>query len=442
MQSELRIFPREGGEIQRVHLVRPDDWSALDFLTPTPTADAFHCFHKIYHQFLVPSAPHLFGKLVLFTLPEGVSLPASWARKFAGRVDDPLTAAAMMLRRDVKIGGEQVTFRSREAQALWQELERRGCLAVVRGEKSHTQIIPIGSRAGYLTESEGEMKVNSSFFVMDPIDCATPYDHVGTPFGLMVKDGEVASPPLFSREALVVRQDGTVSVEYPDLRRLAVCVGGRVFIHGRNAVFYTRPKHCRIPFGRKGLVIIGRRVAAVCRGGEEIPTSGFVLCPKGRCSVRVGESVSYAGMEDVAFALQVGNSIVRDGVKTEEFRSPFYDLRDGNSTPFPPSMYPLDYKGARAARVALGADSEGKPMILWAEGSAKLGHTPGTDSCGASLSEMAEMCAELGMVNGINLDGGGSAQILLKDRRSLWISDRSPDFSEAQRPVPMGLVVR
>ncbi len=38
--------------------------------------------------------------------------------------------------------------------------------------------------------------------------------------------------------------------------------------------------------------------------------------------------------------------------------------------------------------------------------------------------------------------GGGSAQILLHDRRTLRISDRQPDDSDAERPVPMGLIVR
>ena len=82
-------------------------------------------------------------------------------------------------------------------------------------------------------------------------------------------------------------------------------------------------------------------------------------------------------------------------------------------------------------------------MLLWAEGVGKLGYTKGQDSCGASLSEMAEICSEVGMVNAVNLDGGGSAQILLENRRSLLISDRKrTDHSEAERPVPLGLVVR
>jgi exopolysaccharide biosynthesis protein len=49
----------------------------------------------------------------------------------------------------------------------------------------------------------------------------------------------------------------------------------------------------------------------------------------------------------------------------------------------------------------------------------------------------------MGMVHAVNLDGGGSAQILLRNQRSLEISDRNrEDHSQAERPIPLGLIVR
>jgi exopolysaccharide biosynthesis protein len=80
-------------------------------------------------------------------------------------------------------------------------------------------------------------------------------------------------------------------------------------------------------------------------------------------------------------------------------------------------------------------------MVLWAEGAPKVGYTPGRDSCGASLFEMAELCALAGMVNAVNLDGGGSAQLLLGEKRCLGISDRKSDGTEAERPIPLALAV-
>ena len=82
------------------------------------------------------------------------------------------------------------------------------------------------------------------------------------------------------------------------------------------------------------------------------------------------------------------------------------------------------------------------PMIIWAEGAGKYGHEKGKESNGVSLKEMSEICQMADMHNGINLDGGGSAQILLKNSRKLKISDRDRySFIEKERAVPIGLVI-
>ncbi len=79
-------------------------------------------------------------------------------------------------------------------------------------------------------------------------------------------------------------------------------------------------------------------------------------------------------------------------------------------------------------------------MILWLEGAGKYGHAPGLDSCGATLNESADIAEQFGMVNAIHLDGGGSAEILLKGKRSLSVSDRDPQsFAEKERAVSMAL---
>lgn len=359
---------------------------------------------------------------------------------------DDLSAAAAALKQGVKIVKGKPQFRDEQVKAFWQALENRDCIRIVGGKLPTTQFIPVGNAPGFLTDAEpdAKMKVNASFFIMDPIDCATIFDHVGTCLGLMVKDGNVLNPPLYRREALLVRKDGSVTVAEPDLWGMDMEIGGNCYRHGKNAVIYTRPERSRTPRNSgKQLVIVGSRVAAVTEEGSvPIPASGFVLCPGGECHAKPGDAVVYHGLEDVAFGIQVGNSSVRDGVKTERFRSRFYNIRHLEPVPFPPSLYPMNFRGGRAARIALGADAEGKPMFLWVEGAPKLGYVPGRHSRGASLADMADICADFGMVNAVNLDGGGSAQILLGNVRSLEISDRNLDFSESERPVPNALIVK
>ena len=446
MNSQIHMFSYPNGERQRVQLVRLDSWEELNYLVPAASDRALDCFSEVYRKFLVPAAPWVFGSLVLFRLPDGVKMPYPFDTRCYGRVSDPLTAAAIGLGKNLRIRGGKIRFRDAATEAFWKELKERDCVRVVQGRLPFTRIIPVGHEAGFLSETEEDarLKVNGSFFTMDPFDCATAYDRIGRPFGLFVKDGTVERPPLFSREALLVGKDGTVRVGRPELKDLSLRIGDHTFLHGRNARFYSRPDWARTPPGRgTRLVIVGRQVVGVRRGGcVPIPGAGFVLCTDENISVDPGEAVVYGGMEDIRFGIQVGNSIVRNGEKTEAFRSRFFNVRGINRIAFPPCLYPLDFRNDRAARIAIGADRDGKPMLLWAEGAAKIGHIPGEGSCGATLADMARICSELGMINGVNLDGGGSAQILMNNNRSLQISDRAEDGTETERPVPMGLIVR
>lgn len=447
MQSEVRTFSYPNGEIQRVQLVCWENWQQLAFWKPAYSEASLGCFERIYRQFLVPACPWLFGNMVMFRLPEDMAVPFPYDTAQFGQLCEPLTAAAAALKQGVRFRGKQPVFRDKATETFYRELESRNCLYVVRGKLPVTTIIPVGNLSGFLTETAktAPMKVNASFFIMDRFDCATVHDHIGISLGLQVRNGNVENPPLYQREALLVKKDGTVLVAMPELKDMTIRIGSEVYIPGKNAAVYTRPRHFRTPkTGKKQLVIIGCRVAAVVKqGGVTVPASGFVLCPEGECRAEPGDSVTYHGMEDVAFGIQVGNSILRNGTKTEKFHSRFYNIRHLQPVPYPPSLYPMNFRKDRAARMALGADGDGKPILLWAEGAGKLRYIPGKDSCGASLSEMADICAEVGMVNAINLDGGGSAQILLENRRSLKISDRKEtDNSECERPVPLGLILQ
>ena len=446
MESEIRVFSYPNGELQRVQLVRLPRWQDLSFLQLPGSREALDCFADIYRKYLVPACPWLFGNMIMFRLPEDVTVTFPATDSAWGAVADRHTAAAILFQGDVWFLRGKPRFRSKEAETLYRELERRDCLRLVRGRLPVTISIPVEDICGYLTDTspEARLKVNASFFIMDRFDCATVYDHVGTPLGLCVKDGVITNPPLYGREALLVGYDGKVWIEAPRLEDLALEIRGEIFRPGKNARVYTRPKRSRTPRSKdKKLIIIGCRVAAVHTGGSApIPASGFVLCVPPESLVQPGDSVIYQGLENVLFGIQVGNSIICNGEKTLSFRSRFYNIRHLEPVPYPPSLYPMNFDKARAARIALGADEMGKPMLLWAEGAGKNRYIPGEDSCGASLKEMADICADVGMVNAVNLDGGGSAQILVNNSRSLKISDRKKsDNSEEERPVPLALMI-
>ncbi len=442
--SSIRTIRYPNGEIQRIQTVIFERWEQAEFYTPAYSERSFPLLCDLYKNYIIPRCPWIFGQLVLFRLPDDLPVPFPMDTARFGTVADPLSTAAIAFRRAVTIIGGKPVFTDRRVHRFWSELEARNCIRILSGYLPNTTILPVRNSCGFLSEAAVPALVNSSFFTMDRFDCPSVYDAIGIPLGLQVRDGCVLSPPQYDREALLVKKNGSVSIAIPKLTDLNITVGDLFLDPGKNAAVYARPAFRKSPaHDGVDLIIIGTRVAAVHSGGSShVPASGFVLSLPGKCRVMPGETVVYHGLEDILFGIQVGNSVVINGEKTEHFRSPFYNIRRLWSTSYPPSLYPLDYQRDRAPRIALGEDGSGRPMLVWAEGAGKLHYTPGKDSCGASLSEMAELCSSLGMVNGVNLDGGGSAQILLDGQRSLLISDRKPDNSEAERAVPAAIMFR
>ena len=98
MYSEIKTYTYPNGDIQRVQLVRWDNWSNLDFLNLSYSENALTCFSNIYRNFLVPSAPWLFGNLIMFHIPADVEVPFSWETGRYGAVADRLTVAAAAIK--------------------------------------------------------------------------------------------------------------------------------------------------------------------------------------------------------------------------------------------------------------------------------------------------------------------------------------------------------
>ena len=81
-------------------------------------------------------------------------------------------------------------------------------------------------------------------------------------------------------------------------------------------------------------------------------------------------------------------------------------------------------------RTAIGYTADGKMIILVVQGRMK-----GLAE-GATLPQLAEMMLDLGCVEAMNLDGGGSSCMLVNGKETIMPSDK-----EGQRPVPAVLTI-
>ena len=81
-------------------------------------------------------------------------------------------------------------------------------------------------------------------------------------------------------------------------------------------------------------------------------------------------------------------------------------------------------------RTAMGYTADGKLIVLAVEG-----RNPGIAE-GATLEQLGQMLKQMGCIEGLNLDGGGSSCLLINGKPTIKPSDK-----EGQRPVPAVFVV-
>ncbi|MBR2826816.1 MAG: phosphodiester glycosidase family protein [Erysipelotrichaceae bacterium] len=444
MKNTIKTYAYENGEKQRVQIVQPDSWDSLNFVMPPFSHAAFANLADLYDKYIVRKYSLVFGTVILFYLPEDIEFEYREYDEDHGFIYDKLTALTLIFRNSISVDGNAIRFNDEKAARLYSMLEERRCLRVMKGRLTTLTILPVGRTIGFLSDLPGvALKTNSSFFTMDLPDISTAYDRIGTPIGMYVKDGNVVYPPMHDRDILTVDESGNVSIRQQSDFRIRYMID-RIIFHEHNSMIYARPSCQMTPKGGHDIVVVNNEVIAIKPGGNTpVPSGGYVIKTNYVITSFTDRKVKYGKLNDVAFAVQCGNSVIVNGERQRGFTSPFYDIRKPWMVSFPPSLYPLNFYKDRAPRMIIGADKKNDPLIIWIEGAGKFGYEKYVDSCGASLNESELICERLGVHNAVHLDGGGSAQILYHDKRYLKLSDRSSkDFREMERGVPLAIYVK
>jgi Phosphodiester glycosidase len=296
----------------------------------------------------------------------------------------------------------------------------------------------------------------------------------GDPIGVVISDGRLVSEPLEGRSALLVPRDpaappvvrtlqfdGRVDasgrsriVDGVDrLRGFIPACGGRggdtpterpngtlVCHDASELIAYDRRFGHRTRPARTGVEVTVRHGVAtsVSRGGSTtIPSHGVVLSGSGdaasflrrvRPRETVGVDLSFAAdgqpivAGDYAAALSGGPRVLRDGQADIQAAAEGYE---------PPNDPGWAHRIAdRNPRTMAGVDDAGRLIMATVDG-----RQPGY-SVGLSYVEGAALMRALGARDAINLDGGGSATMVVRGRVV-----NSPSDDEGERPVADALAV-
>jgi len=152
------------------------------------------------------------------------------------------------------------------------------------------------------------------------------------------------------------------------------------------------------------------------------------VAPRARLPARRPGKVAIVARDALCTAprgdlLQAGPLLVRGGEPTR-----FGDGLDPEGFSAGAAQFDSDIGDGRHPRAALAVTGDGRLLALACDGRAR-------DDAGLTLAELAELLAELGAVDAMNLDGGGSTSLVCGGTL------RNVPRSAFETPVPGGRAI-
>jgi exopolysaccharide biosynthesis protein len=231
----------------------------------------------------------------------------------------------------------------------------------------------------------------------------------GDPLGLLIKNHELISSPLYSRASFGINQNGKAIIGHPEFQGELITSGGKIKIDGINqitnadkSILYTKHfiKVQATKRGRIHLVIENKKLVHVTRRAVTIPENGFVMTISPENHPWIVEL-----KPNTTFMLNYGLSQPWNKIKLAIGGGPRLlekgDIPNLKKEHFNPSFFTQ-----RAPRTAVGIDERGNLILIVADGRQK-------HSKGFTLKELATCMKELGAFDAVNLDGGGSTGLTL-----------------------------
>lgn len=260
----------------------------------------------------------------------------------------------------------------------------------------------------------------------------------GQPLGLLMIGGELLSGPIYGRTALAWGPTGpsiidraaiSAVLEMPDGQSVDVDGFNQprqddqivVYTDRYGATTRTEPKAGALEI----MIDEAGRVVGSGTGNGMIPAGGYVISATGAAADWLGSNLSMGSL----VKLRVPLSEYLDGASHVLGAGP--RLLEGGQVKVnaEAERFQPDVAQGRAPRTAVGVTPGGKWLLVTVDG------RDSGRSVGLTLTELAGLMKELGAVDALNLDGGGSTTIYARGA----VLNRPSDGSE--RPVSNALAV-
>lgn len=257
----------------------------------------------------------------------------------------------------------------------------------------------------------------------------------GEPQGTLIFNQTLLSRTMLDRPSLWIKRDGGayIKVEKP-AASVRLDDGSVIHLQAVNEIakrdritLYTDqygPRTRSYPDPSRWEIAVNRDdvVVGEGHGNIAIPDGGYVLSGQGKGYFQLKNAIGFGQELQLQYAF---NPEVQHAIGGGPML-----LHNGQVQGVPQAQrFQGDVLWGRAPRSAVGMTHDGKYMLVTIDG-----RRPGY-SVGATLSELAYTMKELGAVDALNLDGGGSTTMVVRNR----VINRPSDGWE--RPVSTALLV-
>lgn len=319
---------------------------------------------------------------------------------------------------------------------------------------------------------------NSVFFLNFPEEYPFYYTVMNAPVGLLVHEGEIYQPPLLKRGCLYYEK-GKAHIDIFSLKNVEIelpdgsCWKYRKEKDPGEYIFESdNDRECRIysPFrmvhhdktpasNNVEITVVSNQMVEVnSTGGNPVPQNGFVMSLREenidwksfshfKVYFKVRKNGQYIYPDN---ALSCGPVLLNNG---QQLPADFFDIRKqlnnevsenflpfvegANYKPLVPTRFPHVASEVRAPRTFIGIKNE-EVFLFVVDGRSTEEH-----SIGMTLREESFFLSLLGCKNGLNLDGGGSTVLWVREKKGALghIVNLPSDKGHQERLMPVPIVL-
>jgi len=252
------------------------------------------------------------------------------------------------------------------------------------------------------------------------------------PIGFLLDDDEILSAPFASRATLAVEFFGRYHFLNPEIELLLKTSSGNYAINGINRSVYNHALILYTPqFGpplvlNSELHVIGVRDNRVIWNGPAPIPSYLINSPEtswlvaSESAKKILEPIQIAEHIEIDYEMEPERFLIRDAIQAGPLL-----ITNGEPDQLEDEGFSSNFLEQRSARSAIGITHENDLILVVV--------TSGNGSVGMSLYELAEYLLDLGAVDAMAVDGGGSSSLVFK-QGATWRN------VGGTREVPVGLV--